>query len=92
MDKQFEKFTAKVPKNFKELMIAYWVEKWQTCREDVLYGFCDDAFRALNKRIAGTVCHFNPKLGYLDSAMNGTLCFEALDNTHSIPVCILEEK
>jgi hypothetical protein len=91
MEKQFTKFKALVPANFKGLMIQYWMSDEGISRNKAIDYYLDSDFENLNKRIANTVQEFKPDLGYTNKDRNGRLCFEAEDNNFVIPVEILEK-
>ena len=88
--KQFNRFNALVPNNFEDLMIDFWMEDETVSKEvakDFYYG---PSFMKLVNRIKGKECKFKPDLGYNDSEINGTLCFEEEDNDFVIPIAILK--
>ena len=78
-----------MPKGFKELLIQYWMEDEKCTRDQVLeaYGNCPK-FEALCEQ-EGKVLEFKPDLGYRDKNIEGTLCFEVIENNTCIPVSIL---
>jgi len=90
MMKQFDVFEAMVPDNFAQLMVQFWEEEEERSRDEVIISYYNADFKALDKRIAGTRCKFEPDLGYTDESINGTLCFEIEDNNFVIPVAMLE--
>lgn len=90
MEKQFNKFRAIVPDNFKNLMIDYWMDNEKISREAAINFYIDDGFNELSERISDNTAYFNPDLGYTDKEIDGQLCFEAQDNNFVIPVNILK--
>jgi len=91
MDNQYGEFRAGVPYNFKELMIEYWMRDENMDKNEAMNAYLTGDFFRLERRIAGTVRTFKPDLGYSDSMINGTLCFEVEDNNVVIPIEILIE-
>lgn len=91
MVKQFHRFEAKVPEDFEEQMIKFWMKDENVTREEAMGFYHDDDFKSLCSRLSGGGIHaFNPDLGYTKRDIDGTLCFEWKDNNFVIPVSILE--
>ena len=91
MKNQYTKFYAKLPLDFKEQMIAFWMEDERSTREEVERSYAQSrGFKKLCEKL-GEVLIFKPDLGYADPNINVTLCFELLDNDYPIPVYILED-
>ena len=89
--KKFETFKGYIPPNFRELMINYWMEDENSTREEVLAAYDDDESfeRLCNMEGERT---FIPDLGYSDKEIDGTLCFESVDNNFCIPVKFIMSK
>ena len=89
MNKQFSRFSATVPDDFEEQMIQFWMSDEGQTREEAISSYYDDNFKELLGRIKGNKCSFKPDLGYRDSEIEGSLCFEVEDDNFCIPVSIL---
>lgn len=88
--KKFETFKGYIPPNFREQMINFWMEDENSTRDEVLAAYDDEGFNRL--------CNFEgertfvPDLGYADKGIDGTLCFETVDNNFCIPVEFIMSK
>jgi hypothetical protein len=87
--KQLKPFRGVAPKDFREKMIAFWMDDEKVSRSEALDAYADDKFDSLCEKVAGNECDFIPDLGYTDKSINGTLCFEKEDNNFCIPVSII---
>jgi hypothetical protein len=84
--KQLTNFEAIAPPEFREKMIAFWMDEEEISREKALKAYDDKDFKNLCKAVIGKVREYKPDLGY----EHREFCFyEKIDNV-IIPVDILE--
>ena len=85
--KMFKMFTGIVKSDFRERMVKYWMtnEGYATPGEAIdVYGGND--FDDLCNAVIGVKREFEPDLGYTDAEIDGTLCFDLIDDNFVIPV------
>lgn len=85
--KKFIKFYGTAKKDFRSLMIHYWMkEEGYKTEEKACSVYGGDEFDKLCERVTSIKCEYIPDLGYKDKEIDGTLCFEKEDNDFPIPI------